>query len=76
MHGRMQEDVAWTRLQDMQREMDNRRLTRGGADLSPAPTIQLLAERMWWLAGLAFQRAPRRHPQPALDRRGAVRDVA
>ncbi len=72
MYGRMQEDVAWTRLLDQQRELENARLTGG------APTLRrvlaILVERLWLLAGLAAHRAPRRSaPAPVMGRRAALR---
>ena len=53
------EEMAWRRLQDMQREMENQLLVDGGG---PALGWWLprLAERLWVLAGLAARRAPRR----------------
>jgi transposase InsO family protein len=62
MYGRMQEDVAWTRLQDMQRELENRRLYGRRPGL---PSVALILERVWLLAGLAYRRAPRRRPATA-----------
>ncbi len=63
MYGRLQEDVAWTRLLDMQREMENAALYGGGVSLRR--TAARLVERAWLLAGLAARRAPRRRPVPA-----------
>jgi hypothetical protein len=53
------EDAAWNRLIDMQREMENSRLwaDRSGDLLA---TLARLAERAWILGGLAMRRAPRR----------------
>ena len=53
------EEAAWDRLIDMQREMENSRLwaDRSGNLLT---TAARLAERAWILAGLAMRRAPRR----------------
>jgi hypothetical protein len=53
------EDAAWDRLIDMQREMENSRLwaDRSSSLLS---RLALLAERAWILGGLAMRRAPRR----------------
>lgn len=53
------EDAAWDRLIDMQREMENSRLW---ADRSSnlLTTVARLAERAWILGGLAMRRAPRR----------------
>ena len=52
------EEMAWQHLQDMQREAENRRLTKG----RPEPmlvTLRWLATRAWHLAGLAARRPPR-----------------
>ena len=53
------EDAAWDRLIDMQREMENSRLwgDRSGELLT---TVARLAERVWILGGLAMRRPPRR----------------
>lgn len=53
------EDAAWARLVDMQREMENSRLwaDRSGNLLT---TVARLAVRVWSLGGLAMRRAPRR----------------
>lgn len=63
VHGRMQEDVAWSRLLDMQREWENERLYGSGTHGWPA--VRKLAQRAWVLAGLAQGRAPRRRPAAA-----------
>ncbi len=55
------EDVAWQRLLDMQREMENSRIW-GGRALTLAELGVTLARRAWILAGLAMRRAPRPHP--------------
>jgi hypothetical protein len=59
MYSYRNEDAAWDRLVDMQREMENSRLwaDRSGRLLT---TLARLAERAWILAGLAMRRAPRR----------------
>jgi hypothetical protein len=72
MHPFMNEDVAWQRLQDLQREMENRRLTAGGQPNAIFETLKQLAARAWLLAGLAAMRPPRRRPgriQPDSERR-------
>jgi hypothetical protein len=53
------EDAAWDRLIDMQREMENSRLWADRSGRLKA-TLALLAERAWILGGLAMRRAPRR----------------
>jgi len=53
------EDAAWDRLIDMQREMENSRLW-AGRSANLLATLARLAERAWILGGLAMRRAPRR----------------
>jgi hypothetical protein len=62
MHQYMNEDEAWRRLQDIQREMENRRLMAAGQPNATYETIKQLAARVWLLAGLAAMRPPRRRP--------------
>jgi hypothetical protein len=59
MYPYMNEDVAFERLKDLQREMENSRMT---ADtLAGLGRLVLnLSARVWWIAGLAMRRAPRR----------------
>ena len=62
MYPFMNEDAAWQRLQDTQREIENSRLLAEG---QPDATLQLLrrlAVRAWHLAGLAATRPPRYSP--------------
>ena len=62
MYPFMNEDAAWQRLQDMQREIENSRLMAEG---QPDATLQLLrrlAVRAWHLAGFAAMRPPRYVP--------------
>ena len=55
------EEIAWQRLQDLQREMENSR--RMAASLRRTLVAAwLLAQRAWLLAGLATRRPPRRRP--------------
>jgi hypothetical protein len=54
------EDVAWERLKDIQREMENSRMFASHTLPAIASLAGRLAERVWWLGGLAFRRAPRR----------------
>ncbi len=61
MYPYMNEDVMFERLKDLQREMENSyalagRLPRLGR------LVRILGERVWWIAGLAMHRPPRRHP--------------
>jgi len=59
MYSYSNEDAAWDRLKDMQREMENSRLW-AGRSTNLLATLARLAERAWILAGLAMRRAPRR----------------
>jgi hypothetical protein len=68
MYPYMNEDAAFERLKDLQREMENNRLIAGSA-LGLGSLLRNWAERAWWVAGLAMRRAPRR--SPAASRRGA-----
>jgi hypothetical protein len=55
------EEVAWQRLKDLQREMENSRLMARQTRVAFADLMRLAA-RIWWLAGLAAHRPPRRRP--------------
>jgi hypothetical protein len=55
------EDVAFERLKDLQREMENSHLAANTLAGLARLVVRLLA-RAWWLAGLAMRRPPRRHP--------------
>ena len=57
----MNEDAAWQRLIDMQREMENDRLW-AGESWRLLKLAAGLARRLWVLAGLAMRRPPRRRP--------------
>jgi len=62
MYPFMNEDAAWQRLQDTQREIEN---SRWMAEGQPDATLQLvkrLAARVWHLAELAAMRPPRYGP--------------
>jgi hypothetical protein len=58
------EDVAFERLKDLQREMENSRLTANTL-VGFGRLVRNLSARAWWLAGLAMRRPPRRHVVPA-----------
>ena len=61
MYPYMNEDVAFERLKDLQREMENSRLT--GDSLARFGRLAgNLSARAWWIAGLAMRRPPRRRP--------------
>jgi hypothetical protein len=55
------EDVAFERLKDLQREMENSRMAANSL-AGLGALIRNLAARAWWLAGLAMRLAPRRRP--------------
>jgi hypothetical protein len=60
MHPYMNEDAAWQRFQDMQREMDNRRLLAAGRPSVTLEILRRLAARAWlWRDEM---RPPRRRP--------------
>jgi hypothetical protein len=55
------EDVAFERLKDLQREMENSRMAADSL-AGTGKLVRNLAARAWWLAGVAMRRAPRRRP--------------
>ena len=61
MYPYMNEDVAFERLKDLQREMENSR-AMAGALAELRNSVRILALWAWWLAGLALRRPPRRRP--------------
>ena len=64
MYPHMNEDAAWQRLQDLQREMENSRMIAASQPRVALETLGRLAARVWLVAGLAARRPPRRRPQP------------
>ena len=68
------EDVMWQRLKDIQREMENSRFY-GAPRPSLVGSIRRLAARVWWLAGLATLRPPRKR-WVDVDEESAASDVA
>ena len=60
MYPYMNEDAAWQRLQDIQREMETSRLMAAGQPYATLETLKRLAARVWLLGGLASMRPPRR----------------
>jgi hypothetical protein len=74
----MNEDAAFERLKDLQREAENRRLAANAVTSSFGSLARNLAARAWVLGGLAMRRTPR--PRPAGVRRArqetVPRDVA
>jgi hypothetical protein len=76
MYPYMNEDAAFERLKDLQREAENRRLVAAAVP-SLGSVARNLAARAWLLGGLAMRRAPR--PRPAEvrgSRHPAPRDAA
>ena len=61
MHPYLNEDVAFERLKDLQREMENSRMAADSL-VGLGKLVRNLAARAWLLAGLAMRRAPRRRP--------------
>ena len=59
MYGYGNEDAAWQRLVDIQREMENSKIWATDSSNLFKLAAQL-AERAWVLGGLAMRRAPRR----------------
>ncbi|HEV2968066.1 MAG TPA: hypothetical protein VG009_08195 [Candidatus Dormibacteraeota bacterium] len=57
----MNEDVAFERLKDLQREMENSRLTAGALG-GFGRAVRNLPAGAWSMAGLAIRRVPRRRP--------------
>ena len=58
----MNEDVAFERLKDLQREMENSRLTASALG-GLGRAARTLPARAWMIAGQAIRRVPR--PRPA-----------
>ena len=56
------EELMWQRLKDIQLEAENSRLWATHGVPATVRLLQLLGERVWWLAGLAMRRPPRRRP--------------
>jgi hypothetical protein len=67
------EDVAFERLKDLQREMENSHQAANTL-AGFGRLVVYLSARAWWLAGLAMRRPPRRRPVPAQTARD--RDAA
>lgn len=74
MYGRMQEDVAWSRLLDVQREAENRRLY-GGREPLAISLMRSVGERIGRLRG-RFPLVPRRQAAAAPEPCDAAREVA
>jgi len=61
MYPYMNEDAAFERLKDLQREMENSRLIAGSTP-SLGRVLRNVVENARWLGGLATRRAPRWRP--------------
>ena len=59
MYPFVNEDAAWQRLQDTQREIENSRLMAEGQPGAALQLLKRLAVRAWHLAELAAMRPPR-----------------
>ena len=79
MYPYMNEDAAFERLKDLQREAENRRLVAAAVPSlgSLGSLVRNLAARAWLLGGLAMRRAPRPRPEEVRgSRRPIPRDAA
>jgi hypothetical protein len=74
MYPYMNEDVAWQRLQDLQREMENSRLLAQNGPPALARLARYVGARIWTLAATA--RPVRRKEQPLPEERDAASDAA
>jgi len=74
MNPYLNEDVMWERLKDVQREMENSRLY-GAHGPSLLMVLRRLGARVWWLAGLATRRPPRKR-WVDVDEESATSEVA
>jgi hypothetical protein len=59
MYPYMNEDAAWQRVQDLQREIENSPLMVAGRPGATLELLRRLAARAWYLARLAALRPPR-----------------
>ena len=66
----MNEDVAFERLKDLQREMEKSRVMAN----TLAGLVRNLSARSWWLGRLAMLRAPR--PRPAAVRQACEKSAS
>jgi hypothetical protein len=73
MYPYMNEDVAWERLKDVQREMENSRLLAEQGPATVARLARYLAGRVWKLVGAA--RPVRRH-EPLAEELESASDAA
>ena len=75
MYGRLQEDVAWTRFQDMQREIEHRRLGSAEDPLT-GRMIRWFGAHLRQVAASAVERVVRRDPAPQFEPCETVQEVA
>jgi hypothetical protein len=59
MYPYMNEDAAWQRVQDLQREIENSRLMAAGRPGAARELLRHLAARAWYLGRLAALRPAR-----------------
>lgn len=77
MYTRMNEDLAWERLKDVQREAENRRLLRDAVLPAGGRAAARLAGRAWVRFGVALRRAAlRREATPEEAEPETIRFVA
>lgn len=62
MNQYLDEEVNWQRLRDIRREIEYSRLVAANGLPAVLHLARLLAARIWWIAGLAARRPPRRRP--------------
>jgi hypothetical protein len=73
MYPYMNEDVAWERLKDVQREMENSRLLAEQGPAAAARLARYLGGRIWKLAAAA---RPVRRPEPLAEELESASDAA
>jgi hypothetical protein len=76
MYPYMNEEIGWQRLQDEQREAENRRLLAGGQPLAPVRLVSLVGELAWSLLRSVRPRWWSEQARAHFDERDATRDAA
>ncbi len=76
MNPYMNEELMWQRLKDIQLEAENSRLWATHGIPATLRLLRLLGERVWWLAGLATRRPPRRRPHQIVEDRETASHAA
>jgi hypothetical protein len=74
MYPYMNEDAAWQRLQDLQREMENSRLLAQEGPAALARLAKYVGGRIWGLVAVA--RPVRRQEQALAEERESATDAA